>query len=150
MLQCADYCQLCEGDTDTGHGHGNHTLVFILRKLLSMNEAVRLKIFKLLLQMDRLKILSYLFYAISNKNRSKLYIFSLDRWHDRDMLQCKSAVCHVSVVSVVLASVVMMVSNVVQCVSGGGSVSTHTQSWRCTGALRHKCPEVRSRSPASP
>ena len=32
------------------------------------------------------------------------------------MLQCKSAVCHVSVVSVVLASVVMMVSNVVQCV----------------------------------
>ena len=45
-----------------------------------MNEAVRLKIFKLLLlQMDRLKILSYLFYAISNKNRSKLYISSLDR-----------------------------------------------------------------------
>ena len=32
------------------------------------------------------------------------------------MLQCKSAVCHVSVVSVVLASVVMMVCNVVLCV----------------------------------
>ena len=32
------------------------------------------------------------------------------------MLHCKSAVCHVSVVSVVLASVVMMVSNVVQSV----------------------------------
>ena len=49
------------------------------------------------------------------------------------MLQCKSAVCHVSVVSVVLASVVMMVSNVVQCVRspqypGAASVSTHTQS----------------------
>ena len=48
------------------------------------------------------------------------------------MLHCKSAVCHVSVVSVVLASVVvMMVSNVVQCspaYPGAASVSTHTQS----------------------
>ena len=69
------------------------------------------------------------------------------------MLQCKSAVCHVSVV---LASVVMMVSNVVQCVRSipvlpvslltlshdAAQEHTHTSAQKSAAEVRQVCREV--------
>ena len=75
-------CQLCEGDTDTGHGHGDHTLVFIFWEII-IYVAVRLKISKLFLQMHWLKILSSpVFYSLSKTTiRNDIYLSICRYWY---------------------------------------------------------------------